>query len=119
MNKYHDKMAALSDQIWDYAELKFAEHKSAKVMVDFLKEEGFEVETGIGEIETAYMAKFGQGKPVIGILGEFDALSGMSQMADVAEKTPREGTNNGHGCGHHLLGVAGIGAAMIDRKSVV
>ncbi|MBQ2403994.1 MAG: amidohydrolase [Lachnospiraceae bacterium] len=115
MNKYHDKMAALSDQIWDYAELKFAEHKSAKVMVDFLKEEGFEVETGIGEIETAYMAKFGQGKPVIGILGEFDALSGMSQMADVAEKTPREGTNNGHGCGHHLLGVAGIGAAMILR----
>ena len=115
MNKYHDKMAALSDQIWDYAELKFAEHKSAAAMVEFLKEEGFEVETGIGEIETAYMAKFGSGKPVIGILGEFDALSGMSQMADVAEKTPREGTNNGHGCGHHLLGVAGIGAAMILR----
>ena len=115
MHKYHEKMAALSDKIWDYAELKFAEHKSAAAMVEFLKEEGFEVETGLGEIETAYMAKFGSGKPVIGILGEFDALSGMSQKEDVAEKTPREGTNNGHGCGHHMLGVAGIGAAMMLR----
>lgn len=115
MHKYYEKLAALSDQIWDYAELKFAEHKSAKAMIDFLKEEGFEVETGLGEIETAYKATFGHGKPVIGILGEFDALSGMSQEADVAVKTPREGTNNGHGCGHHMLGTAGIGGAMLIR----
>lgn len=115
MHKYHEKMAALSDKIWDYAELKFAEHKSAAAMVEFLKEEGFEVETGLGEIETAYKATFGQGKPVIGILGEFDALSGMSQQADVAVKVEREGTNNGHGCGHHMLGTAGIGAAMMIR----
>ena len=115
MHKYYDKLAALSDQIWDYSELKFAEHKSAKAMVDFLKEEGFEVETGIGEIETAYKATFGHGKPVIGILGEFDALDGMSQQADVAEKVAREGTTCGHGCGHHLLGTAGIGAAMMLR----
>jgi len=115
MHKYYEKLNALSDQIWDYAELKFAEHKSAKAMIDFLKEEGFEVETGLGEIETAYKATFGHGKPVIGILGEFDALSGMSQKADVAEKVEREGTNNGHGCGHHMLGTAGIGAAMMIR----
>ena len=115
MHKYHEKMAALSDQIWDYAELKFEEHKSAKAMVDFLKEEGFEVETGLGGIETAYKATFGHGKPVIGILGEFDALDGMSQQADAAEKIPREGTTCGHGCGHHLLGTAGIGAAMMIR----
>ena len=115
MHKYYDKLAALSDQIWDYAELKFAEHKSAAAMVEFLKEEGFEVETGLGEIETAYKATFGHGKPVIGILGEFDALDGMSQQADVAEKIAREGTTCGHGCGHHLLGTAGIGAAMILR----
>ncbi|MBQ5699213.1 MAG: amidohydrolase [Lachnospiraceae bacterium] len=108
-------MAALSDQIWEYAELKFAEYKSAKTMVDFLKEEGFEVETGLGEIETSYKAAFGRGKPVIGILGEFDALDGMSQQADAAEKIPREGTTCGHGCGHHLLGTAGIGAAMMIR----
>ena len=115
MHKYHEKMAALSDQIWDYAELKFEEHKSAKAMVDFLKEEGFEIETGLGGIETAYKATFGHGKPVIGILGEFDALDGMSQQADAAEKIPREGTTCGHGCGHHLLGTAGIGAAMMIR----
>ena len=115
MHKYHEKLAALSDQIWDYAELKFAEHKSAKAMIDLLVEEGFEVETGLGEIETAYKATFGHGKPVIGILGEFDALSGMSQQADIAEKVAREGTNNGHGCGHNMLGTAGIGAAMIIR----
>ena len=89
MHKYYEKLNALSDQIWDYAELKFAEHKSARAMIDFLKEEGFEVETGLGEIETAYKATFGHGKPVIGILGEFDALSGMSQKADVAEKVER------------------------------
>ena len=115
MHKYHEKMAALSDQIWDYAELKFAEHKSAKAMIDFLKEEGFEVETGLGGIETAYKATFGHGNPVIGILGEFDALDGMSQQADAAERIPREGTTCGHGCGHHLLGTAGIGAAMMIR----
>ena len=115
MHKYHEKMALLSDQIWDYAELKFAEYKSAKVMIDFLKSEGFEIESGLGGIETAYKATFGHGKPVIGILGEFDALSGMSQKADVVQKISREGTNNGHGCGHHLLGTAGIGAAMMIR----
>ena len=101
MHKYHEFMANLSDKIWDYAELKFAEHKSAAAMIEVLKAEGFEVETGIGEIETAYKATFGHGKPVIGILGEFDALSGMSQKPDVAEKVELEGTNNGHGCGHH------------------
>ena len=115
MHKYYEPLAALSDEIWDYAELKFAEYKSSKAMIDFLKKEGFEVETGLGEIETAYKATFGHGKPVIGILGEFDALSGMSQEADAPVKTPREGTNNGHGCGHHMLGTAGIGAAMIIR----
>ncbi|MBQ7796067.1 MAG: amidohydrolase [Lachnospiraceae bacterium] len=115
MHKYQEKLAALSNEIWDYAELKFAEHKSAKAMMDLLKAEGFEVESGLADIETAYKATYGHGKPVIGILGEFDALSGMSQQADIAEKVEREGTNNGHGCGHHMLGTAGIGAAMILR----
>lgn len=78
MQKYQEKLAKLSNEIWDYAELKFAEKKSAKAMEEFLKEEGFEVETGLGEIETAYSASFGSGHPVIGILGEFDALSGLS-----------------------------------------
>lgn len=115
MQKYQEKLAKLSNEIWDYAELKFAEKKSAKAMEEFLKEEGFEVETGLGEIETAYSASFGSGHPVIGILGEFDALSGLSQQADVPEQKEREGITCGHGCGHNLLGVAGIGAAMEIR----
>lgn len=115
MYKYQEKLAKLSNEIWDYAELKFAETRSAKAMVEFLREEGFEVETGLGEIETAYSASFGSGYPVIGILGEFDALSGLSQQADLPEQKEREGVTCGHGCGHNLLGVAGIGAAMEIR----
>ncbi len=115
MHKYQEKLEKLSSEIWDYAELKFAEKKSASAMETFLREEGFEVTTGLGEIETAYSASYGQGHPVIGILGEFDALSGLSQQADVAEKKEREGTVCGHGCGHHLLGTAGIGAALEIR----
>lgn len=115
MGLYQERLKKLAAEIWDYAELKFAEHKSAKAMEDFLTGEGFEVKTGIAGIETAYSASFGSGRPVIGILGEFDALSGLSQKADVAEHVEREGTSCGHGCGHHLLGVAGIGAALEVR----
>ena len=115
MEKYREMLADLNAKIWDYSELKFQEHKSANEMVALLKKEGFEVETGVAGIPTAYVATYGSGKPVIGILAEYDALSGMSQEADVFEKKPRQGTNCGHGCGHSLFGVASIGAALKVR----
>ena len=107
-----DKLTALSDSIWDVPETAFTEFQSAKLLCDALKSEGFEVEEGVAGISTAFSGKFGSGKPVIGILGEFDALSGLSQVAGCVEKTALVKGANGHGCGHHLLGTAGIGAAI-------
>lgn len=77
------EFAALSDAIWDYAELAFTEHQSAEALCRQLEKEGFAVTRGVAGIETAFTARYGSGKPVIGILGEFDALSGLSQKAAV------------------------------------
>lgn len=102
----------LSDSIWDFAELKFEEQQSAGVLAGALEENGFAVRRGVAGMETAFIGEFGSGKPVIAFLGEFDALAGMSQVADVAEAQPREPGATGHGCGHNLLGVGSLMAAI-------
>ncbi|OOO32901.1 M20 family metallopeptidase [Agrobacterium sp. YIC 4121] len=102
----------LSDSIWDFAELKFEEQQSAGVLAGALEENGFAVRRGVAGMETAFIGEFGSGKPVIAFLGEFDALAGMSQVADVAEVQPREVGATGHGCGHNLLGVGSLMAAI-------
>ena len=114
--QYKDILFDLSKTIWEAAELKFAEHKSAAASVQVLKDAGFDVTVGFGGLDTAFMGRYGSGKPGIGILGEFDALDGLSQMPDVAVQTPRPGTTCGHGCGHHLLGAGAIGAGMALRS---
>ena len=114
-HNYEEKLKALNAVIWDAAELKFAETKSAKAMTDFLRQEGFTVKEGLACMKTSYVAEFGSGHPIIGILAEYDALSGLSQELDVAEKKPRSGTSCGHGCGHCLLGTAAIGAGLLLR----
>ena len=110
---YEKELAALNAQIWDFAELKFEEFKSAKAMTDLLEKEGFKVTRGLAHMPTAYVAEYGSGKPVIGILAEYDALSGLSQQDGIAEEVAREGCTNGHGCGHCLLGTAAIGAGLL------
>lgn len=85
-HNYEEKLKALNAVIWDAAELKFAETKSAKAMTDFLRQEGFTVKEGLAGMKTSYVAEFGSGHPIIGILAEYDALSGLSQELDVAEK---------------------------------
>ncbi|MGC4389405.1 MULTISPECIES: M20 family metallopeptidase [unclassified Agrobacterium] len=102
----------LSDNIWDFAELKFEERQSAGVLAAALEENGFDVRRGVAGMETAFIGEFGSGKPVIAFLGEFDALAGMSQLADVAQVQPREAGATGHGCGHNLLGVGSLMAAI-------
>ena len=102
----------ISDMIWEFAETRFQEKQSAGLQMETLRTEGFDIEEGIGRIETAFCAKFGSGHPVIGILGEYDALPGMSQKADVTEKMPEKEGAPGHGCGHHLLGTGGMEAAV-------
>ncbi|WCK04191.1 M20 family metallopeptidase [Agrobacterium tumefaciens] len=102
----------LSDSIWDFAELKFEERQSAGILARALEENGFAVRRGVAGMETAFIGEFGSGKPVIALLGEFDALAGMSQLADVAEAQPVEPGATGHGCGHNLLGVGSLMAAI-------
>lgn len=115
MEKYVKILSELNASIWDYAELKFHEHRSAAAHEKVLEEHGFEVIKGIAGMETAFTATAGSGHPIIGILAEFDALSGLSQESGMTEPMPRRGMENGHGCGHCLLGTASVGAALMVR----
>ena len=103
-------LTALSDSIWDYAELSLQEYRSAARLANFMEDEGFTVERGIAGIDTAFCATFGSGTPVIGLLAEYDALDGLHQEAGAMFKSGNGGC--GHGCGHHLLGVGAVGAAL-------
>jgi len=104
-------------QIWDYAEVGYKEIKSTALLQQMLKDNGFTIEAGVAGIPTAFVATYGTGKPVIGILAEFDALPGLSQEA-VPEKKPVAGHDAGHGCGHHLFGTASV-AAGIEIKELI
>ena len=110
-----DKKTAL--QIWEYAEVGYKESKSAALHVQNLKAAGFTVETGVAEIPTAFVASYGSGSPVIGILAEYDALPGLSQTAST-EKNPIAGKNAGHGCGHHLFGTASVSAGIAIKDLI-
>ena len=106
-----EKFTALSDKIWELAELSLKEYKSTEAYIAILHELGFEVEEKVAGIDTAFLGKWGSGKPVIGILGEFDALSGLSQVGGIAEKEELIKGGNGHGCGHNMLGAGALAAA--------
>ena len=114
--KYIDENAGIftgvSDTIWAHPELSLKEFESAKLYCDTLRKYGFEVEEGIAGVQTAFSGKYGSGRPVIGILGEFDALSGLSQAAGCAEHKPLVEGAPGHGCGHNMLGAGALGAAF-------
>ena len=103
--------AALADRVWDTPELNFAEFRSAAAHRDQLAREGFRITDGVAGLPTALMGEAGAGGPVIAILGEYDALPGLSQRAGLATPSPEPGGTNGHGCGHNLLGAASLLAA--------
>ncbi len=102
-------------QIWNFSELGYKEEKSSALLKGLLEKEGFRVESGVAGIPTAFVATYGSGSPVIGILAEYDALPGLSQQA-IPEKKAAEGRQSGHGCGHHLFGTASV-AAGIELKN--
>ncbi len=106
----------VSDNIWETAETAFLEYKTINFLCDALELEGFLVEKNIGNIETAFTAKYGNGYPVIGILGEFDALSGLSQVENSTKKEALVKGGNGHGCGHNLLGAGSLAAVLGIKK---
>lgn len=111
------ELIALSDQIWALAETAFEETESAKLLADFAENQGFKVERGIAEIPTAFVATYGSGKPVISVLGEFDALPGISQKAKPTKSPLNEGAA-GHGCGHNLFGAGSLGAAIAIKELI-
>ncbi len=103
--------AEMARTIWEYAEVGYQETKSSALLQQELTKAGFEVEAGVAGIPTAFVATAGSGKPVIGILAEYDALPGINQDA-VPERKPIEGKNAGHACGHHLFGTASVSAGI-------
>jgi aminobenzoyl-glutamate utilization protein B len=113
----YSSYAAIALQIWNFAEMGYKEEKSSALLQQTLKDKGFTVEPGVAGIPTAFVAGYGSGHPVIGILAEYDALPGLSQLA-IAEKAPVAGKNAGHGCGHHLFGTASV-AAGIELKQLM
>ena len=107
-----DKIIKLADAIWDNPETAFREYKSSEALISFLGSEGFTVATGVAGLPTAFIASFGSGHPEIGFIAEFDALPGISQQAMQPRPVRLEGTENGHGCGHHLYAGDAVAAAL-------
>ncbi len=112
-----EKLIEMSDAIWAFAETALEEKESYQVLVDYAEANGMTVEKGVAGMPTAFIASYGSGKPVIGILGEFDALPGLSQKA-VPTKDPLQPDAPGHGCGHNLFGVASLGAAVTIKELI-
>ncbi|MEM3615684.1 MAG: amidohydrolase [Candidatus Methanomethylicia archaeon] len=106
-----DRIIFLSDKIWEYAELGLEEYKSSKILAEELEKNEFKVERGIAGMPTAFIATWGHGKPVIGILGEYDALAGLSQKRVPWREPIVEGAP-GHGCGHNIFGAATTAGAI-------
>lgn len=107
----------LNKNIWTYAETGLQEFKSSKELMDFLKSNGFKVEAGVAGMPTAFVATYGSGSPVIGILAEYDALPGLSQDA-IPERKERAGIEAGHGCGHSVFGTASTAGAIAAKKAM-
>ena len=110
------RLVELSDAVWGFAEIALQETQSAALLADALEGYGFDVERGVAGLPTAFTARWGSGAPVIGILGEYDALPSLSQEAGLTEKKPIVKGGPGHGCGHNLFGVASLGAAVAAKE---
>ncbi|HJQ25437.1 MAG TPA: amidohydrolase [Blastocatellia bacterium] len=117
IDKHLPELTGLSDKIWAYAETALRETRSSKVLADYAEQQGFEVKRGVAGMPTAFVASYGQGRPIIGILGEFDALPGISQKAEPV-KGPLQAGAAGHGCGHNLFGAASLGAATAIKEMI-
>ncbi len=115
VEKHQQELIQLSDAVWGFAETAMRETKSAKVLADYAEAQGFKVTRGVAEIPTAFIAEFGIGKPIIGVLGEFDALPGLSQKAQATKEALAKDTP-GHGCGHNMFGAGSLGAALAIKE---
>lgn len=111
-----DQFIALSDKVWERPEIFFEEHESSAYICEALEEAGFRVEKGVAGLQTGFIGSYGNGKPIVAILGEFDALAGLSQKNGLARKEPAVPGGPGHGCGHNLLGAGALAAAVAIKE---
>src|SRR3954471_7929834 len=109
---------ALSDRIWAMPELAFEEHRSVAEQIAMLEREGFRITANVGGMATAFIAEYGKGGPVVGVLGEFDALPDLAQVSGLTEHKPTTKGAPGHGCGHNLLGSASALAAVALKDAL-
>ena len=115
IENHKEQLIKISDSIWALAETAFDETESSRILADYAEKNGLNVTRGVADIPTAFTATYGSGKPVISILGEFDALPGISQKA-TPEKSPLKEGAAGHGCGHNMFGTASLGAAIAIKE---
>ncbi len=117
IDRLRPELIDLADKIWEYAETALRETRSAELLAAYAERQGFEVERGVAGMPTAFVARYGSGRPVIGIMGEYDALPGISQKAQPT-KEPLVGGAGGHGCGHNLFGPGSLGAAVAIKELI-
>lgn len=117
VEKHKEALIRISDSIWGLAETAFEEDQSSKILADYAEKNGFTVERGVAGMPTAFVATYGSGSPVISVLGEFDALPGISQKAQPTKEALHEGAA-GHGCGHNLFGAGSLGAAIAAKELI-
>lgn len=113
-----ERFGEISDKIWSFAELGLQEYKSSGLLIKTLEDEGFSIEKGLAGMPTCFVATYGSGKPVVGILAEYDALPMISQKPQTAEQQPLVEGAPGHGCGHNLMGTAVTAAAIAIKNTV-
>jgi aminobenzoyl-glutamate utilization protein B len=117
VDRHQQELISISDKIWAYAETALREDKSAKELADYAEAQGFTVKRALSGMPTAFTAEYGSGKPIIGIMGEFDALPGISQKAQPTKEALNTGAP-GHGCGHNLFGAGSLGAAVAIKELI-
>ena len=117
VEKHKAELIKISDSIWGLAETAFEEYGSAEILANYAEKNGMKVERGVAGMPTAFIATYGSGSPVISVLGEFDALPGISQKAQPT-KSPLNAGAAGHGCGHNLFGAASLGAAIATKELI-
>lgn len=117
IEKYQSLIISAADSIWEFAETAFQEHRSSSLLKSILEEQGFSISAPSEKLPTAFTARWGYGRPILGFLGEYDALPGLSQKADIAAPAPTS-SSAGHGCGHNLLG-CGVLAGVLFLKDIM
>jgi len=117
VEKHEQALIEISNNIWALAETAFEETQSSKILADYAEKQGFKVDRGVAGMPTAFVATYGSGSPVISVLGEFDALPGISQKAQPTKEALNDGAA-GHGCGHNLFGAGSLGAAIAIKELI-